>query len=247
MSALIVGTSNQLVRADLISLTPSQDNSVFAENNNSAGAKNFFFVGVTNGTAGTTIRRAFMQFNLVGSIPAGATINSVTLSFERAFQGPSAANDVLELRPVLQSWGEGTSTGGGQGGTGYVPTANSVTWNHRFFSTQSWTTPGGDFGPASGSLLLDGNASFLVPSQPGMVADVQNWVNNPASNFGWALKYDNETAVGSARQFYSREAANANLRPKLTVDFSAIPEPNSCLLIGVASLIASIYRSRNGR
>jgi len=230
LCVFIIGMSNEHVRGDLITFTPSQDNSVFAENNNSAGAKGFAFVGVTNGVAGTTIRRAFMQFNVAG-IPSGSVINSVTLNLERAFSGPSAGNDILQLHPVLQSWGEGTSTGGGQGGTGYAPSANSLTWNHRFFSSQFWTTPGGDIGPTSGTLTLDGNASFVVPSQAGMVADVQNWVNNASSNFGWALRYRDENTPGTARQFYSREATNANVRPTLTVDYTAIPEPSSCLLL----------------
>jgi hypothetical protein len=246
LCAVMVGMLNQFAGADLIVLTPSQDNSVFAESNNSAGAKIGLYVGVTNGAGGSTIRRAFMQFNLAG-IPAGSTINSVTLKLERDIQAPTSGLEVLDLHPVLQSWGEGTSTGNGAGGLGYAPSAGSVTWIHRFFSTQSWTTPGGDIGPVSGSILLDSTGQVLIPSQPGMVADVQNWINNPASNFGWALKYNNETTTGTARRFSSREVTTVSNRPTLTVDFSIIPEPNSCFLIGVASLIASTYRSRYRR
>ncbi len=248
LCSIIAGLSSDRVRADTMSFWPSQDTPIFAESNNSGGAKGFFYLGRTKGIGGTTVRRSLMQFNLAnstigGSIPAGSTINSVTLKLERTFAAEFAGSDVLELRPVLQGWGEGTSTGTGAGGFGYAPTTNAATWNHRLYSSQLWTNPGGDIGPTSGTLTLDLGGSFTVPSQAGMVANVQNWLDNPSSNFGWALKYADEDVFGSARQFYSREAA-ANLRPTLTVDFTAIPEPSSCLLLSAVAMMASTYRPR---
>jgi len=52
---------------------------------------------------------------------------------------------------LLADWGEGTSnaTGGlGEGGGGPA-TTNDATWVHRFYSTQLWNTPGGDFAAAA--------------------------------------------------------------------------------------------------
>ena len=54
-----------------------------------------------------------------------------------------------------------------------------------------------------------------------MVADVQAWVNNPSTNFGWLLQGD-ETQT-SSKFFASRESANLALRPLLTITYTAAP------------------------
>lgn len=238
------GILDTSARADMMVFTPSQDNSIFAENNNSNGTGGLF-VGRTAGTNGTTIRRGLVQFNVAG-IPAGSTINSVTLRVERVIGGPNSAADVLSLHPVSAAWGEGTSFGVGKGA---APTTNDATWNFRFYNTSSWTNPGGDFGASSGTVTLDNvNNQFTFASQAGMVADVQSWVNNPSSNFGWLLKYVDEDAVSTARYFESREGSNVDARPTLTIDFAvAVPEPNALLLLGATMMFASVYRPARHR
>ena len=52
-----------------------------------------------------------------------------------------------------------------------------------------------------------------------MVADVQSWLDNPASNFGWLVLGD-ETAIATAKRFDTRESASP---PMLTIEF--IPAP----------------------
>ena len=49
-----------------------------------------------------------------------------------------------------------------------------------------------------------------------MVADVQSWLNNPASNFGWLVLGD-ETAIATAKRFDTRESASP---PMLTIEFT---------------------------
>ena len=46
-----------------------------------------------------------------------------------------------------------------------------------------------------------------------MVADVQSWLDNPASNFGWLVLGD-ETAIATAKRFDTRESASP---PVLTI------------------------------
>ncbi len=240
---ILGGMSNTVARAGIMVFTPNRDNSMFAENNNSNGTGGLF-VGVTAGNQGTSIRRALVQFDIASSIPAGSTINSVTLRVERVIGGPNSGADVLSIHPVTAAWGEGTSFGVGKGA---APTANDATWNFRFFNTSSWTNPGGDFGASSGTVTLDNvNNQFTFASQAGMVANVQNWANNPSSNFGWLLKYVDEVSVSTARYFASRENM-VTQRPTLTVDFTVVPEPSSCLLLSAAALITSTYRSRRQR
>ena len=39
-----------------------------------------------------------------------------------------------------------------------------------------------------------------------LVTDVQNWLTDPSSNFGWIMVNGNETISRSARRFASRES-----------------------------------------
>jgi len=40
-----------------------------------------------------------------------------------------------------------------------------------------------------------------------MAADVQSWLANPSTNYGWMLKSESEGSFGSARHFGSSESA----------------------------------------
>lgn len=89
---------------------------------------------------------------------------------------------------------------------------------HTFFNTQLWDTAGGDFGAqASGSVDVAGNGDYVWQSA-GMVADVQRWVDNRESNFGWLLRGD-ENTVGSAKRFGSRESDSP---PVLLIQFTPV-------------------------
>src|SRR5436853_44037 len=107
--------------------------------------------------------------------------------------------------PGLANWGEGTARAGTGGvGSGEVDgvqaTTGDVTWFYTSFATQRWATPGGDFvGAASAATSVNtvGNYQWAGAS---LTADVQQWLNNPATNFGWILTGD-ETARGTAKQF----------------------------------------------
>lgn len=53
-----------------------------------------------------------------------------------------------------------------------------------------------------------------------MTADVQAWVNTPATNFGWVIKTD-EAGSRTAKRFASRNNATAAERPVLTIDYTS--------------------------
>jgi len=55
-----------------------------------------------------------------------------------------------------------------------------------------------------------------------MVADVQLWLDNPQTNFGWILVCNDETDGFTARRFGSRE--DTNNAPQLFIDY--LPPPN---------------------
>ena len=200
-------------------LAPTADNTLY-ENAGGAlsnGAGEFFFVGQAASRAG--IRRGVLKFDVASAIPAGAHIDSVTLSLHMS-KTISSARDIA-LHRLTSDWGEGTSNAGGQEGEGTTSTTNSATWVHRFYSGTNWTQVGGDFvSTASATQSVNGNGSYDWTGA-GLVADVQRWLDTANSQFGWLVKEVGESAEGTAKRFDSRENANSTFRPKLTIQYTA--------------------------
>ena len=186
------------------------------------------------GTAGSSglRNRGLYQFDF-SSIPAHSKIKfaAVTLEVTREPSGGGPSSS-FALHRMLKSWGEGdkNSTEVGSPGLGFPASTNEATWNARFaFTTNTWTFPGAsnDFAAAvSSSTVVYGVALFpFFDSTPQMIADVQSWLNDPPSNFGWLLKTESESTARTARSFGSREFAgiDTNSPPYLEVEF--IPPP----------------------
>jgi hypothetical protein len=225
--------------ASTITIGTIKDASIFQNNvANSDGAGPGVFAG-TNGM--DSPRRGLIEFDISGNIPIGSTITSVQLTL---FLGQVAGTDstprTIGLYKLAADWGEGT-TGAGQtiGGTGQGFAANpgDATWNARFFPGTLWATQGGDHAAAP-SATATVNSVINAPntwlSTPGLVSDVQGWLNAPSSNFGWELINLDETTPTDFRAFYTREFSDATLRPQLQITFDApatVPEPTSMLLL----------------
>src|SRR6266496_6713880 len=175
-----IGTG--LASAVIINIMPSKDNTLYEfdpeEGDHSNGAGFHFFAG-ENGMG--ELRRGVLAVDVAGTIPAGSTITAVSLSMNMSMTPAGAIT--VELHKLLADWGEGTSHAPMGEGDGAPATPNDATWRHRFFDTIFWTTQGGDF-PAtvSASQSVGGIGQYTWNSAQ-MVADVQSWLNNPASNF----------------------------------------------------------------
>jgi hypothetical protein len=104
-------------------------------------------------------------------------------------------------------------------GDGAPATPNDATWRHRFFDTVFWTTQGGDFSATVSASQSVGGVGQYTWSSPQMIADVQSWVNNPASNFGWLVLGD-ESTIATAKRFDTRESASP---PVLTIQYISGP------------------------
>ena len=105
------------------------------------------------------------------------------------------------------------------GGGGAPATQGDATWLHTFFDTDLWQNPGGDFSDTvSASLEVAGIGSYTWGPTPEMRQDVQEWLDQPESNFGWVLVGD-EDARGATKRFDSRENS-AEVRPMLTIEFT---------------------------
>lgn len=174
------------------------------------------------------VRRAVLEFDIAGNIPAGATIDSVQLTLFCDKVGQNANFDVT-LHRTLSEWGEGTSnTGNSQQGRGEPATTNDATWQHTFFPSQFWTTQGGDYAStASATKAVGPTGSYTWSSTSGMVADVQAWLDSPSANHGWLVK-GNETVIQTTKRFATRENGTVNNRPKLVVNYTPVVISGAC-------------------
>jgi hypothetical protein len=213
----IAGSAN----AAIINITPSKDNTLYeyvpvdGDKSNALGF--YFFAGET---AMSELRRGVLAFDIAGNIPSGSTIISVTLSLNMS-RTPSDDPRTVELHKLLADWGEGTSMASGEEGDGAPATPNDATWRHRFFDTIFWTNEGGDFSATVSASQSVGPIGQYTWSSAQMVADVQSWLDNPASNFGWLVLGDESTILTSKR-FGTRESATP---PVLTIQFRVPPTP----------------------
>jgi hypothetical protein len=223
--ALILTTALGFVadsaNAAIINITPSKDNTLYqydpADGDTSNALGLHFFAGET---AMGELRRGVFAFDIAGHIPAGSTILAVTLSLNMS---RTALDDprTIELHKLLADWGEGTSIAPGEEGDGAPATPNDATWRHRFFDTIFWTNQGGDFSATVSASQSVGAIGQYTWSSAQMIADVQSWLDNPGSNFGWLVLGDESTILTSKR-FDTRESASP---PMLTIQF--IPGPRA--------------------
>jgi hypothetical protein len=212
--------------AEVMTFSAMKDATLFesAAGTLAAGAEDGVFVGRTGQPVGTALRRGLVEFDL-SAIPDGATINSASLRLFTTMdtsQGP--ATTTVTLHRTLGDWGEGNSNPGGVGGQGGTAQTGDATWRYQFFATDPWSNLGGDFSAqASATVSVGSSGSFVTwESTAALVADVQAWADNEATNFGWLLR-GSETVSRSARKFASSEFPTVNNRPLLTVDFSLPP------------------------
>jgi hypothetical protein len=230
----------------IVTLFPSKDNTLYESvtGDESNGLGEFLFAGRTGPRNNLLIRRATLAFDLAAVIPANATIMDVTLTLFLSQAGANAGGTIASLYALTTSWGEGTSMG--NAGNPAPATIGDATWLHRFYNTSLWSDPGGDFDPQQSADTAIGSASQpYVWSGAGLVADVQEWVASPASNFGWVLRGE-EGDTTTALRFDSRESSIAANRPQLTVTYTVVPEPVSVALLA-SGLLVVITRWEHAR
>ena len=202
-----------------ISIGPSMDNTLYEDEAGSVSSGEGFhvIVGMTNNMSA---RRGVIAFDIAANIPAGSTIESVTLTMNMNRTNVKAGPRVVELHTLTADWGEGASNALFQPGQGTPAAPSDATWLHRFFDTTMWDTPGGDFSATvSGSTEVDGNGPYTWDSTPLMVSDIQQWLDEPSGNSGWLLLGD-ESEISTAKRFDSREALLEENRPILVIEFA---------------------------
>jgi hypothetical protein len=212
-------------RASAISVTliPAADTSLIevAPNNNNGGQAWVLCGRTQNGPR----NRALFRFDL-SQIPTGAVIQyaALTLEVTRVPDEPPV-NSTFGLHRMLRSWGEGdkAATGANPPGRGLPAEAGEATWLSAFHPTNAWSAPGAaegaDFSSVESSFqFITSLDTYLFDSTPELVADVQDWVIHPESNYGWLLLCNDEGSIFSARRFASREDHNAP--PQLVIEYT---------------------------
>lgn len=228
----------------VVDLVSSMDNTLYEEPQGalSNGAGSRLFVGVT-GQEINNRRRGLVAFDLQGVVPAGATITGATLTMTMV-RAANFDNVDVGLHRVLRQWGEAGSVAPGGQGAGANAALGDATWIHSEFDTASWTTPGGDFDPVASATAGVGGLGAVMWSSVSLISDVQAWVDDPSSNYGWLLLADEASGV-NAKAFATKEDFSASVRPTLTVTY--IPSPGAVALGALFGCHALTRRRRARR
>jgi hypothetical protein len=205
---------------ETVTVEPVRDNTLYestdapdAQKSNGAGAH--LFVGLTNSGSA---RRALVRFDVADAVPAGATIVGVEL--QMTVSRTTTGGKTTVLHRLLSDWGEQASDASANEGGGSAPEPDDATWMYAFFGTEQWDAPGGDFASeASASSSIGGVGGATWESTDGLIADVQAWLDDPESNFGWIVIGD-ESGGSSSKRFNSRENGDAGSRPILTIRYT---------------------------
>lgn len=199
-------------------LTPSKDNTLYESSSGtiSNGAGIHLFAGKTDGSL---VHRALLAFDVASKIPANSQITSVTLTIE--VSRTTSGTETMALHAVSADWGEGTSNAGTfRDGTGTTAKTGDATWVHRFSPNTRWNKAGGDFDPTTDATAAASGSFTQLTFGPStaMIARVQQWLDQPATNFGWIIT-GNESTRRTTKQFESRESPTPETQPTLTIDY----------------------------
>jgi hypothetical protein len=234
------------LRADVAEVFVSSDATLYSDlpaGSLANGSGQYFFAGVNGPNNDQNIRRALLMFDLTALIPPGALVTSATLRVTVDRVPTGAGPSDFTLHAASSGWGEGPSDPTGLEGTGTTAGPGDATWTEAFFGSTPWVLAGGDFAPTASAVQSIGGVGEYLFTGPGLLADVQGWVNDPGGNFGWFLLGD-ETGDRNARRFISGDLGDPDAEPLLLVGY-LIPEPSALALslLGLALLRARRPRS----
>lgn len=264
------------VSAAVVTLTPSKDATIFGTSinqglpnssgqdlfNHSNGAGPGMFAG---GNGQFAPHRGLIAFDIASQIPAGSVITGVQLTLYIGIVagsgGAAGLGDqtprTMDLFRLTRNWGEGITGGNATqiGGTGQGFPANpgDATWNAAAYRQTPWTTPGGDYVNQASATLAVGSefgSAQTWTTTPTLVQDVQAWLDDPSSNFGWILINQDEDLKQTHRAFYTSEWTDPAQRPQLQVSYqpAPVPVPAAAWLFGtcITGLLSLTRRKADG-
>jgi hypothetical protein len=215
-----------------VAIIPVADTSILSgDPGNSMGKVEWLLAGIIQNRQ---TNRTLMKFDVAAAVPRGSKIQAATFYISVNRQASDELkHSFYELRRMLRPWGEGTNYWSDQIGEGHGTPAGpgGATWLYSFFATNAWAAPGAaegiDFSEEiTSSTFINSTEVFEFEGTPQMLADIQVWLDNPGTNFGWMLKSEAEArpdeVFASAKRFTSREEpANA---PLLAITYTPPPQ-----------------------
>lgn len=208
--------------ADTVLLPATADTSISARDPGNNFGSHVHAAAGRDGNLGGNSRRALYRFDLT-SIPENATLHSAILHLSVVIVPNSGSvASSFELHRLTADWVEGNKTGN----NGQNAESGEVTWNNRAHPNTAWTSGAGAQGDfistASASTAITGTGEYTWSSAQ-LADDVQLWLDQPAQNFGWLLRSDNEVDNFTARAFGTREAALGD-QPMLEIHYTPPPD-----------------------
>ncbi len=202
-----------------VTLQAGKDNTIYQNTSASNGAGENCFAGKTDADE---LRRALIYFDIASFVPTGATITAVRLELHCVRGNADAQN--ISLHKLNAAWGEGTSNAAGDEVNGTLAATGDATWHQSIVPNANWSVTGGSYAVVqSAGCSIGGAAQKYTWTGPNLVNEVQNWLNAPATNFGWAL-VGNEMQPGSLKGFATKEHPLSAYRPRLLVTYNtALP------------------------
>jgi hypothetical protein len=201
---------------------------------NSNGGQPFVMAGRTQNNPRV---RALYRFDLT-ALPTNTVVLGGIFRFDCTGQSSEpmcVTNSTMGLHRMLRAWGEGTNAPIINPGQGAPAEPGDATWNHAFYPTNGWSTPGGlsdvDFAASESSFALVStpNLTYAFESTPEFVEDLQMWVKYPALNFGWMI-IGAEDVICTAKRLNSCEDPNS--KPQLEIELFVVPRFDSTQLVG---------------
>ncbi|PKB64767.1 MAG: hypothetical protein BZY82_10295 [SAR202 cluster bacterium Io17-Chloro-G3] len=164
-------------------------------------------------------RRTLLAFDVAKALPSSAVISSAELTLNVS----RTSSDAFEfaLHRIVQDWGEGDSDAARNEGDGGKAEVGDATWLYRTYQSVLWASPGGDFVKIpSATATIDDLDTYRWLSTSKMVSDVQSWIEDPDTNFGWAI-IESGNSNHSTKRFDSRENPSATYRPTLIIGYTS--------------------------
>lgn len=196
------------VFANNLTVGTVQDSMVTEQFPGTPQGTNIVMIAGTNGQDEDS--RSLLAFNLA-AIPSNAVVTSAALTVKVVKLAPGfPSSGKMDLHRLLVPWGDAAAT-----------------WTNRLAGVH-WSTNGAaapvDFTNAvTQQITVSSQTAYTFVSNSNMVADVQRWVSNPGTNFGWILISELQGTLFSECKFGTREdPANA---PSLTVQYTVPANP----------------------
>ena len=165
-------------------LTPVQDACIYSDGlgTGANGAGDYFSVGTDSLKQP---RRGLLLFNLNAALPANAQVTGATLTLHMSRTIGAAAT--VGVYAVSRSWTEGPADPPGNEEEGWPAVSGDVTWMQASYPSVSWTQPGGDYAAGVQTQTSVGDYGFYTFTGAALTAQLQAWLDTPASKFGWML------------------------------------------------------------